>query len=65
MKFGIAYKPGRAIASPEMFDTREQAEAWLKRKAAEYPVYLDMHAVETDGSIGVSFGTEKATDAHS
>jgi hypothetical protein len=57
MRFGIAYKPGRTIASPEMFDTREQAEEWLRRKAAEYPVYLDMHVVETDGSIGVSFGS--------
>ncbi len=47
MKFAIVYKPGRAIAWPQLFDTRKQAE----RVIASMPEVADaLHIVTTEQS---------------
>jgi hypothetical protein len=47
--FAITYMPGRRIAVPDLFQTREAAEQYLSSISPEFAGML--HIVETDGEI--------------
>jgi len=50
----IAYKPGRSVAMPEQFSTKEQAQAVIDAGVDGQP-FDHMHAIETDGKLKVTY----------